>query len=125
MLDFLHKIKPLFTDVFLDVSGLSFSTKSAKNVRILFGHFLPMLASIRKIRCSNECIQFLEQHFNGTLAMAKEMILSGNAKPAFIPAYLNWLNAPFGFDGVHGPRCLKMFANSKTIFAIVDAVRKV
>ena len=94
----------------------------AKDMRLVFGHLLPMLASIRGIFCNNKCVQFLEQHFPGTLAKAKELQLW--AEPAFIHAYLDWLDAPQDFEQ-HGPRFLKITANTNVIIPIVDAVRQV
>ena len=122
VLDFLNKIKPLFTNVFLNIRCLSLTTERATNMRILLGHLQPMLASIRGIRCYNQRIGFLEQHCSGILALAKELHLYDHAKTAFIPAYLRWLNTPRDFDG---PRFLATFARSETIFAMIEAVRQV
>ena len=115
VIDFLNKIKPVFTNVFLDIHAIKFATA----MRSLFAHLIPMLASIRGIECNHTGLEVLEQQFPGTLAMARELDLH-IAKRAFIPTYLSWLNAP-----VHGPRFLKISAGSKAIFAIVDAVHKV
>ena len=98
-------------------------------MRILFTHLLPIIGSIRAIKCDNdECMEFLERHFPDILAQAKELdlkLIAGPA-PAFIPACLNWLNAPLDFD-VHGPRLLKIEADSdfSTIIAIVNIVSQV
>ena len=125
MLAFLHKIKSLFTDVFLNILSLSTKHESTEDVRILIGHLLQMIASIRGICCTNEWLEFLEQHFLGTLALAKELELYDYAEPAYIPLYLNWLNAPLGFSGVHGPRFLGATAPPETIITIVNAVHQV
>ena len=120
-MDFLTKIKPLFSNVYLD-----FGQMSAENeMRILFTHFLPMLGGICKIRCYNDCVELLERHFPGTLTMTKELELSGlQSEPASIPVYLRWLNAPQDF-AVDGPRFLTMLAKSTPITAMVDAVCQV
>ena len=78
--------------------------------------------NVLAILSDNESMDMLEQQFPGTLTMAKELHLF--AYPTFIPSYLNWLNSPLDFD-VHGPRLLWAQGYSETIFAIVDAVRKV
>ena len=117
---FLDKIKLLFTNVFLAI----FSTQSApNNMRIVFTHILPMLGSIRGINCDNDGLGLLEQQFSGTLAQAKELDLF-KPKPASIPTCLDWLDAPLDFHML-GPRLLRAYAEATTIFAIVDAVRKV
>jgi hypothetical protein len=91
------------------------------DMRILLGHLIPMLASIRGIECNHTELEVLEEHFPGTLALASELDLF-TAKPAFIPTYLDWLNAPLG---VPGPRFLKISTCANTIFAIIDQIRKV
>ena len=92
-------------------------------MRTFLGLILPMIGSIRGIGGEDECIKTLEQHFPGTLALARELDLV--VGPAFIPtALVNWLNTPLDFD-VHGPRFLRIVAQSKVIFAILDPVREV
>ena len=87
-------------------------------------YLLPMLGSIRGICCFNDGVELLEQHFPGTLALAKELRLAC-PKPASIPTYLNWLDVPQNF-GEHGPRFLWAHGCSETLsIAIMDAVRKV
>ena len=94
-------------------------------MRVLFTHLLPMLASIRRIRCDQSCVELLEAHFPGTLTLAKELELNLiGVQTAYTPSCLNWLNAPQNTD-VDRPRFLKIKAFSKTIFAIVEAVRQV
>ena len=122
VLDFLKKIKPLLNNVI--IRGL---IDREENLCILFGHLLPMLGidSIRQISCADCCLELLERHFPGTLALAKELDLGLPDEPASIPTYLRWLNAPLDFDQ-HGPRFLKLYAQSYTNFApLVDALRKV
>ena len=118
-LDFLNKIRPLFTNVFLNMA----SAYPENNMHLLLTYFLPMVGSIQGIRCSNECLEFSEQHFPGTMALAKELELA-YPEPAAIPSYLDWLRAPQDFHML-GPRFLYVETNSETIFAIVDAVRQV
>ena len=118
VLTFLDKVKPLFTNV-----NLSIGSKQSTKLRILFGHLLPKLGSIHEICCDNDDIKLLEQHYPGTLALAKELVLV--AEPAFIPAYLDWLNAPLDCVEHGRPRLLVMGAESETIHAIVEAVRTV
>ena len=119
-LDFLAKIKSLFTNVIICQKGYL----TEYNMGIVFTHLLPMLDTIRAIRCENDCMELLEVFFPGTLPLAKELDLSDNAEPAYIPTYLKWLNAPQDF-ALHGPRFLKINAKSETITAIIDAIRKV
>ena len=119
VLDFLNKIKPLLTNVFLRIGIV----KSERNMRTLLAHLLPMLGSIRAIRCDNACVEFLERHFPGTLARAREL-LDLYADRDWIPTYLDWLSAPHDF-GAQGPRFWKMNASSDDIISIVKAVRKV
>ena len=117
MLDFLEKIKSLFTNVDLEMV-------TTKTDDTFLAHLLPMLGSIHGIRFSYDVdLNSFEQRFPGTLALSKELELMF-AQPAFIPSYLNWLNAPLDFN-LYGPRFLWTIANLKTILAIVDAVRKV
>ena len=118
VLAFLEKIKPLFTDVFLVLPMQS----APNDMRILFAHLLPMVGSIRGIHCNDIGFGLLDQHFPGTLAATNKLDLFIN-EPASIPACLDWLGAPQDFD-VHGPKFLRASADSETIFAIVDAVRK-
>ena len=119
VLDFLRKIQPLFTNVDLYLGDHTF---------ILLDHLLPnllpMIGSIRGIHC--EHIRYLEQHFPGTLALAKELEL-GFAGPACIPEYFDWLSAPQDFDQ-HGPKFLKLmdsYCPQTGHVAIIDTVRKV
>ena len=102
VLDFLHKIKPLFTDVFLYI-GLSQLTE---DLRISFSNLLPMLGSIRGIFCDSNCVELLERDFPGTLAPLKELLLNDLA-PALIPSYLNWLNTPLD-SNLDGPKLMKI-----------------
>jgi len=120
VLELLTKIKPLFTNVQLDIRPI----KSVAKVRTLLGHLLPMLGGIRGIECNNKCVEFLERHFPGTLARAKELSLLPCATKACIPAYLDWLTAPQDFDAL-GPRFFKANAFSNTMTVLVDAIRKV
>ena len=119
VLNFLGMIKPLFTNVLLNIGLL----QSTENVHLLLAHLLPMVASIYGICCNNDFVQLFERHFPGRLAQAKELHLA-NANPATTHSYLNWLSEPQDF-GVHGPRFLTMFAHSNIIITMVDAVRKV
>ena len=124
-MDFLHKVKPLFTNVFLEITAVESDT----SLCTVLAHLLPMLASIHRIECnSNKEIHMLEQHFPGTLGRAKELAFPPWARElvaeADIPAYLDWLNAPLDF-AVHGPRFLKCRPELATANAIVDAVRQV
>ena len=87
-----------------------------------------MLGSIRGIYFDHSDgmeMESFEQRFPETLALAKELWLyKFDTRLASIPALLNWLTAPQNFD-VDGPRFLSVDSNVKTIFAFVDAVRKV
>ena len=118
-MDFLDRIEPLFTNVFLNIGPI----KPAIPHCVFFGNILPMLRSIRGIYCDNNCVELLERHFPGALARSKELDLI-DATLAGIPAYLNWLNAPQDFD-VDGPRFLVVYGESMLASAIVDAVRQV
>ena len=91
--------------------------KSEPDMRILFAHLIPMLASIRGIECNHIGFEILAAEYPGKLELAKELDLY-TAKKAFIPAYMNWLIAP-------QPRFMKISACANAIFAIVDAVHQV
>ena len=119
-LQIMDKIKPLFTNVFL--SFFNIGSKQTAKLRILLGHLLPMVASICGICCDNDGVRLLEQHYPGTLALAKELELS--ADPASIPAYLDWMSVPLDFDQ-YAPKFLIFYGKSETIHAIVEAVRTV
>ena len=118
VLYFLNSIKSLFNNVHLIIG----STKSTENIHILFNHLLPMLNSIRRIKCNYYCLELLEQYFPGTLTLAKELVLSC-PEPASIPTCLNWLSAPLDYEQQE-PKFLWAYADSQTNFTIVDAVRK-
>ena len=119
VLDFLDKIKLLFTNVYLDIPSIQLT-----NLRIVLAHLLPMLASIRGIQCSNECIQLFARQFSGILTPAKELHLYKMAELASVPACLDWLCSSQDFVGLW-PRFFTTLADSKTIIAIVDDVHKV
>ena len=102
VLNFLNKIKPLFTNVFLAINSRKWTTHE----NIVLVHLLPMLGGIRLIRCVNDCMEHLEREFPGTLARANELEWF-YPESTCIPACLDWLNAPQNFD-VNGPRFIRI-----------------
>ena len=116
MLDFLDKLKPLFTNVFLDLlhidtllDPLGIGSKQTGKLRIVLSHLLPMLANIHAIQCDSNGLKVLEKHFPDTLAATKELLVVADL--AFSRSYLRWLNAPLDFDQ-HGPRFLVLYPAS-------------
>ena len=123
VLNFMAKIKSLFTNVFICIEPIG-TSKRERDLCILLDHLLPMVTSIRGIYCHNDCIELLDNHFPGTLESAKELkVKVPFVDPAHL-AYFDWLNAPQDYEQ-HGPRFLVIDDGVKDYIDIVGGVRQV